>query len=103
MSRIQEIIDDLTARKRSISCNGKAGLLLYMEELGFSWTEGKTDGHKVFSHKFLTKDTSGQFTTHSIDCGHKPKRNMKFQYVVNTIRVLRKYESNLVDYLKIKG
>jgi hypothetical protein len=103
MNRYQDIIEDLSARKRSISCNGKTGLLLYMEELGFDWKEGKTDGHKVFVHDFLTRETNGQFTTHSIDCGHYPKKAMKFQYVVATIRVLKKYESELSEYLKSKG
>ncbi|MDF9390842.1 hypothetical protein EXZ60_19085 [Vibrio sp. 1151_11] len=99
MGRLDEIIDDLQNRKRSISCNGKDGLLLYMEEIGFTWKEGKTEGHKVFVHEVLTKKTSEAFTTHSIDCGHYPKRAMKFQYVVSTIRVLRKYNSELTEIM----
>jgi hypothetical protein len=103
MSVIQEIIKDLTARKRSVSCNGKAGLLFYMQELGFKWKKGTTDGHKVFVHSELNRESKGQFTTHSIDCGHAPKHPMKFPYVVKTINLLKKYEVELTLLLKDKG
>ena len=103
MNKIQEIIEDLTARKRLISCNGKTGLLLYMEELGFVWKKGKTDGHKVFVHPTLSKLTNGQFTTHSIDCGHAPKRSMKFPYVLKTINLFKKYEIELASCVESKG
>jgi len=99
MSRLQEIIDDLGKRKRSVACNGKTGLLAYLEELGFTWSDGKTDGHKVFVHAQLTKLTGGSFKTFSLDCGHKPNREMKFQYVVLTIRTLKKYQSELTEIM----
>lgn len=99
---IQEIIKDLTARKRSVSCHGKTGLLIYMEKLGFKWKKGNANGHKVFVHQALNKQTKGQFTTHSIDCGHAPKRPMKFPYVVNTINLLKKYEMEFALLLKDK-
>ncbi|WP_330472093.1 hypothetical protein [Vibrio harveyi] len=95
MDRIVEILEDLKRRKKAVSCDGKTGLLMYMEELGFSWKEGKTAGHKVFVHKALTEASSNQFTTHSIDCGHAPKRPMKFSYVVQTIRMVEKYQIEL--------
>ena len=100
MDKVQDIIDDLTARKRSVSCNGKAGLLIYMEELGFVWKGGKTDGHKVFVHSALSRITNGRFTTHSIDCGHAPKRPMKFPYVVKTLSLLKKYKTELNSYIE---
>lgn len=102
MSRLDEIISDLQQRKRSISCNGKSGLLLHMEEMGFTWKDGKTEGHKVFIHEELTKKTDSVFTTHSIDCGHYPSRSMKFQYVINTVRMLRKYQSELTEIMSDK-
>lgn len=102
MNVIQKIIKDLTARKRSVSCDGKAGLLLCMQELGFTWKKGKTIGHKVFVHHALNKQTNGQFITHSIDCGHAPKHPMKFPYVVKTINLLKKYETELTLLLKDK-
>lgn len=99
MSKLSAIIEDLSQRKRTIACNGKSGLLLVLDGLGFKWTEGKATGHKVFVHPFLSKKTSGGFTTHGVDCGHKPDREMKFQYVVKTISLLKKYELELEEYL----
>jgi len=102
MNEIQKIIEDLSARKRSITCDGKAGLLLYLEQLGFKWKAGKTEGHKVFVHPKLSALTNGRFTTHGINCGHAPKRPMKLSYVVKVISLLRKYESELTQVLKDK-
>lgn len=103
MNEIQEITQYLTARKRTVACCGKSGLLHYMKALGFVWKEGKTDGHKVFVHASLSKLTNNRFTSHSIDCGHAPKRSMKLPYVVNTISLLKKYESELLLYLEDIG
>lgn len=99
MSRVREIIEDLRQRKKSVSCKGKAGLLCYMEELGFSCKDGKTPGHKVFVHRALTIASSNEFRTHSIDCGHAPNRPMKFSYVVKTISMVEKYQLELDEYL----
>lgn len=93
MSRVKDIIEELQRRKRSISCSGSDGLLLLMEELGFCHRAGKTEGHRIFVHKGLS-DCS-HFTTHSIDCGHKPKRAMNFRYVTNTVSKLKEFESEL--------
>ena len=93
MSKIQDVIDDLVRRKRSVSCNGGTGLLFILRDLGFVDKEGQTPGHRVFTHPKLSKLTD--YTTHSIDCEHKPNREMKFQYVQNTIRILRKYQAEL--------
>lgn len=93
MTRVNEIIVDISRRKKAISCNGSTGLLVMLEELGFMHKAGKTEGHRVFVHPKLSKQSD--FKTHSVDCGHKPNRNMKFQYVVNTIGKLRQYQSEL--------
>jgi len=103
MNQVQTIIEDLTARKRSVSCNGKAGLLLIMKDLGFIWKEGKTDGHKVFVHPKLSLLSNSQFTSHSIDCGHAPKKPMKFPYVLKTINLFKKYEAELTSYFESRG
>lgn len=96
MTRVEEIISDLETRKRSVSCGGSSGLLIFMEELGFTHKAGKTEGHRLFFHTKLSADTG--FRTHSIDCGHKPNRNMKFQYVIQTISKLKLYQSELESY-----
>lgn len=93
MSKIQDVIDELIQRKKSISCNGSSGLLLILSNLGFKFKDGKTTGHKIFTHYELSKIS--EFKTHSIDCGHKPGREMKFQYVQNTIRLLVQYKEEL--------
>lgn len=95
MCLIDEIIEDLKSRKAAVACDGKAGLIAYMNELGFIFKKGNVAGHKVFCHKGLSEKTNGRFTTHSIDCGHKPKRPMKKPYVTKTISILSKYRDEL--------
>lgn len=93
MSRVEDIINELKNRKASIACNGKKGLLIYLKDLGFTVVSGSTPGHKVFTHERLS-ELSG-FISFSIDCGHKPKREMKKTYVVKTISILSKYKDFL--------
>lgn len=93
MSKIQEIIDDLNRRKKAVSCDGSTGLLIILQSIGFTFKDSKTLGHRVFTHKKLSEIS--EFTTHSIDCGHKPKREMRFQYVQKTISLLNKYKNEL--------
>lgn len=93
MSKIQDAIDNLERRVKSVACNGRKGLLLTLRELGFSDRAGKAPGHRVFTHQELSKHSD--YTTHSVDCGHKPNREMKFQYVKDTIGILRKYQVEL--------
>ena len=64
-----------------------------MRDLGFDDTEGDTPGHRVFTHVKLNE--MADFTTTSIDCGHKPRREMKPCYVLKILKVLRKYQSQL--------
>lgn len=93
MTRVSEIITELELRKKSIACNGKAGLLILLEELGFTHRPGKTEGHRLFEHSMLSRQS--EFKTHSVDCGHKPNREMKFPYVLSIIRKLKQYKSEL--------
>lgn len=93
MTRVQEIINELTRRKRSIPCGGSSGVLILLEELGFTHTAGKTDGHRVFVNKELSE--LSDFTTHSVDCGHKPNRDMNFRYIVKTITKLKLHQNEL--------
>lgn len=95
MSRVSDIIDYLSKRKSSVACAGKNGLQGFMRELGFEDSPGDTPGHRVFTHDKLN-ELAG-FTSTSIDCGHKPRREMKLNYVVNILRVLRKYQNHLEE------
>lgn len=94
MSQVNDIITYLSKRKSSVSCAGKNGLQFFMRELGFEDTPGDTPGHRIFTHEKL--NSMAGFTSMSIDCGHKPKREMKMPYVVKTLAILRKYEPFLV-------
>ena len=86
---VQEVIQYLTYRKRSVSCGGKNGLLLMLEELGFSYRNSMA-GHYVFYHKKLTNNFQ-----HSINCGHNISKELKIPYVVQTINMLKKYQNEL--------
>jgi hypothetical protein len=96
---VKSIIDDLATRKKSISCCGKNGLLEILSNLGFSYKGGASDAHKIFTHKYLNEKSKGAFKTFSIDCGHMPKKPMKLPYVVDVLKILNIYESELDDFL----
>ncbi|WP_392552730.1 hypothetical protein RHO14_02380 [Orbus wheelerorum] len=94
---IEKQIEYLKKRKANISCNGKTGILFFLESIGFSITNGKSEQHKIFSFKELSMVTNGEFKTFSIDCGHYPNRPMKKNYIINIIRLLEKYEVYLLE------
>ena len=96
MSKVRDIIEDLSRRKNDVACDGKGGLRLYLAELGFDDAPGKTIGHRIFTNQRLSDES--EFISFSIDCGHKPRRSMKFPYVVKTINILRKYQAVLESF-----
>lgn len=67
--------------------------MVLLRSLGFSDTEGDAPGHRIFTHERLSRDAD--FISFSIDCGHRPSRDMKLPYVVKTISLLRKFEELL--------
>ena len=95
MSSVNDIIEHLSRRKSSVACAGKDGLLGFLRDLGFDDSPGDTPGHRIFTHSKLN-ELAG-FTTTSIDCGHKPRREMKLSYVVKIIGVLKKYQPYLEE------
>jgi hypothetical protein len=100
MSKVDDLIRTLTEKKRNTACCGKGGLLKSLESLGFSHTGGKSDNHKVFTHKRLSELTDSEYKTHSIDCGHNPSKEMKFPYVLQVVKLLKKYKAEIDLYLK---
>jgi len=96
MSKVENIIQDLSRRKASVACEGKGGLRMYLSDLGFIDVPGKTPGHRVFTHKLLSSESD--FISFSIDCGHRPKREMKTPYVLKTVKVLKTYQELLEKY-----
>lgn len=102
MTAIEEVIESLKHRKASIACNGRDGLLLALESLGFEHRAGKTEGHRVFSHDKWS-DFTGTYVPLSIDCGHKPKRNMNPVYVQRAINFLETNKEILEQIMNLKG
>ncbi|HBQ6716699.1 TPA: hypothetical protein L9K80_000405 [Klebsiella quasipneumoniae subsp. similipneumoniae] len=100
MSKVEDIIHDLKRRKASVACEGKNGLRMYLQDLGFIDIPGKTDGHRIFTHPKLSEHSN--FISFSIDCGHRPRREMKTPYVVKTVKVLQSYQ-DLLEKLEGEG
>ncbi|MDM5083755.1 hypothetical protein ACET76_02540 [Aeromonas caviae] len=99
---VDEAIESFRRRKSSIACNGRDGLLIVLESLGFDHRAGNTEGHKVFSHDEFSLRT-GSYVSLTIDCGHKPNRQMKVAYVLKTIRFLELNKVVLEEILKEKN
>ncbi|HHQ4679068.1 TPA: hypothetical protein ACSP3E_002360 [Aeromonas veronii] len=102
MTATEEVIESLKHRKASIACNGKDGLLLALASLGFEHRAGKTEGHKVFSHDKWSEFT-GRYVPLSIDCGHKPNRNMNPVYVQRAINFLETNKEIFEQIMNPKG
>ncbi|HAU4888423.1 MULTISPECIES: hypothetical protein [Aeromonas] len=98
---VDEAIDSFRRRKNNIACNGKGGLLLTLESLGFGHKDGKVKGHRVFWHDDLSAMT-GTIVQLTVDCGHLPTREMKLPYVVKVIRFLETNKVELEQILQAK-
>ena len=81
MARVDDIIDEWKARKASLHCGE---VVAGLESLKFVVKAVGGAGHKTFSHPLL-KD----FTGASFDCGHGKNPEIKSNYIVNILRVLR--------------
>lgn len=104
MGLVTEIIEDLERRKSSVACCGDVGLLSLLSKLGFQYRSSKNSiGHTIFTHPELTRLSEGEFATFSIDCGHRPKKEMKKPYVVKAINILKKYEQELTTIALKEG
>lgn len=90
-ARLDQAITDLKAAKSSIRCEDLAAYLL---GLGFEVRPGKA-GHKLVTHPGLEG-----FKSMSYNCGHGKNPEIKPAYVVNVLRALRQYESELDEFLR---
>lgn len=88
----EEVVDGLSAAKRSIRCDDLAGQL---NRLGFEVREGKSGGHRVFIHDGIPAFTSGSY-----NCGHGRNPEIKPAYISNVLRILRQNEAEILDYLE---
>lgn len=78
------ILQDLKARKSSISCSE---LISYLEFLGFVLRPGKNGNHYTFTHAAIDSFEGGSF-----DGRHAKDAAIKLPYIVKVIGVLTKYE-----------
>jgi hypothetical protein len=82
----------LEQAKRSIRCSELTALL---EGLGFEVRDGRKQGHRVIVHDGIDGFTSDSFT-----CGHGKNPEIKPAYTGKLIRLLRRYENELIEYLE---
>ena len=65
-----------------------------LASLGFGVRDGKKQGHKIFVHHGVSSFTSGAYT-----CGHGRNPEIKPVYIKKVVKLLRQYESELIQYL----
>jgi len=76
----------------SMRCQEAKALL---RELDFKVKDGRRGGHKVYTHPHIDSFTSG-----SLNCDHGKNPEIKRPYIKKIIKVLEKYENELVKYLE---
>ena len=81
-------IERLDSSGTTIRCQDLASI---MESLGFEVRDGKKQGHKIFVHHGVPSFTSGSYT-----CGHGRNPEIKEIYIKQVIKLLRRYESELI-------
>lgn len=91
----RELFDMVVERLRSagaaIRCQELADMLAC---LGFEVRDGKKQGHKVFVHHGVTSFTSGGYT-----CGHGRNPEIKPAYIKKVVKLLKQYETELIQYI----
>ena len=87
-----QVVAKLSAAKRSIRCDELAEQLTM---LGFEVREGKRGGHRVYVHDGLR-----EFTSASYNCGHGRNPEIKPAYISDVLKILRRHEAEIVDYLE---
>lgn len=85
------VLDRLRSASAAIRCQELADVL---ESLGFEVRDGKKQGHKVFVHHGVTSFTSGGYT-----CGHGRNPEIKPVYIKKVVKLLKQYETELIQYL----
>jgi hypothetical protein len=86
---IDEVLDALQQKKRSMSCSELEGLL---RALGFVIRDGSRGGHKIVTHPGLADFHGGSF-----DGRANP---IKVPYIVTVIRIIRLHREELEKLLE---
>ena len=89
-----EVINALKHAGASMRCKQVTALL---KELDFEVKDGNRGGHKVYTHQYIQSFTSGSY-----NCDHGKNPEIKRPYIKKIIKVLEKYEQELVKYLENK-
>lgn len=79
----------------SMRCKQVTALL---KDLGFETKDGRRGGHKVYTHQYIQSFTSGSY-----NCEHGKNPEIKRAYIKNVVKVLEKYEQELIEYLEMKN
>lgn len=70
-------------------------LVAALKGLGFDVRDGTKQGHKVFTHPHIPDFTSSGFT-----CGHGTNPEVKPNYPKSVLKLLHRYETELITYLR---
>jgi hypothetical protein len=87
MSKVQQTIDELRSRCRSLKC---AEVCKALKGLGFDVRSGDGPGHKVVSHPQLAG-----FHGTNFNCGHGKNDVVSVAYVINIARVLENWKTEI--------
>jgi hypothetical protein len=85
----------LAASKRSLRC---VELASHLQALGFEVRDGKRGGHKLLFHEGIR-----DFTSASYNCGHGRNPEIKAAYVDRILKLLEKYQKEIIDYLEAQN
>ena len=86
------VINSLKSAGASMRCKEVTTLLT---RLGFEVKDGKRGGHKVYTHQHIHS-----FMSNSYNCDYGKNPEIKRPYIKNIIKVLEKYELELIEYLE---
>jgi hypothetical protein len=92
---LEQAVRKLSSTGASMRC---ADLSRILEGLGFRVGEGKSPGHKVFTHPHIPG-----FYTGSYNCGHGRNPQVKRAYITKVLRTLRQFEAELSNYLESRN
>ncbi len=90
-----DVIDALNNAGASMRCKQVTALL---KKLDFEVRDGNRGGHKVYTHQYIQSFTSGSY-----NCDHGKNPEIKRPYIKKIIKVLEKYEQELIQYLEDKN
>ncbi len=82
-----EVIAELNARKGNLRCSE---VTKFLKSLGFEVKEGKSPGHKIFTHDKLNDFFSGSY-----NCGHGKNPEIKRAYIGKIVGILEYHQSTL--------